>query len=68
MSEVDEAIAPLKKAIGDFTTSELVDELRSRKDVRFSFADDGMSASASVNGPAAIIVVSARGMRQARGL
>lgn len=50
-------VAPAARPITAFATIELIDELVTRKGVRFSYVDEGASASVVADGPATVVVV-----------
>lgn len=53
-------VAPAARPITDFATIELIDELVTRRGVRFSYVDGGASVSVVADGPATVVVFGGR--------
>lgn len=53
-------VAPAARPITAFATIELIDELVTRKGVRFSYVDVGDSVAVVAAGPAAVVVFDGR--------
>lgn len=53
-------VAPAARPITAFATIELIDELATRKGVRFSYVDEGASAFVVADGPATVVVFDGR--------
>lgn len=53
-------VAPAARPITAFATIELIDELVTRKGVRFSYVDDGASMAVVAVGPATVVVFDGR--------
>lgn len=53
----DRVCGPVERAMSEFATAELVDELASREGFAASYANAGARVSVDVGGPATVIVV-----------
>lgn len=53
----DRVCGPDERALSEFATAELLDELASREGVGASYADVGARVSVDARGPATVIVV-----------
>lgn len=53
----DRVCGPDERALSEFATTELLDELASREGVGASYADAGAMVSVDARGPATVIVV-----------
>lgn len=53
----DRVCGPDERALSEFATAELLDELASRESVGASYADAGVRVSVDARGPATVIVV-----------
>ena len=53
----DRVCGPDERALSEFATTELLDELASREGVGVSYADAGARVSVEADGPATVLVV-----------